>query len=116
MRGLGKFQQSQMTHSGSSSLTYLHAFAVDFVKIDGALIQRLGKSPREDALLKSLAVTCADLRIETIAEWIDSDDKLRCCREIGFCFGQGRHFGGSLNELPRSEALGNLAALHKIAY
>src|ERR1017187_7183913 len=38
--------------SGSASLTYLHAFAVDFVKIDGALVQRLGKSPREDALLK----------------------------------------------------------------
>jgi EAL domain-containing protein (putative c-di-GMP-specific phosphodiesterase class I) len=86
--------------SGAASLTYLHTFAVDFVKIDGALIKRLGASPREDALLKSLAVTCKGLNIETIAEWIDSDEKLRKCREMGFGFGQGRQFGDPLTELP----------------
>jgi len=66
--------------AGAASLQYLHGLAVDFIKMDGALIQRLGKSPREDALLKSVLSTCAELRIETIAEWIDSPDKLQRCR------------------------------------
>ncbi|HEY4266546.1 MAG TPA: EAL domain-containing protein [Micropepsaceae bacterium] len=87
--------------SGAASLQYLHSFTIDFVKIDGAVIQRMGKSPREDALLKSMLSTCAELHIETVAEWIDSPEKLQRCRDIGFQHGQGRHFGGSLTELPK---------------
>jgi EAL domain-containing protein (putative c-di-GMP-specific phosphodiesterase class I) len=87
--------------SGAASLQYLHAFAVDFVKVDGGLIQRLGQSPREDALLKSVLSTCRELGIETIAEWIDSQEKLKRCRDIGFQFGQGRLFGESLPGLPK---------------
>jgi EAL domain-containing protein (putative c-di-GMP-specific phosphodiesterase class I) len=77
---------------------------VDFVKVDGGVIQRLGKSVREDAVLKSVLSTCAELHIETVAEWIDSPDKLQRCRDVGFQFGQGRHFGGSLAELPKDAA------------
>mgnify|MGYP003351874926 FL=1 len=87
--------------AGAASLQYLHGLTVDFVKVDGALVQRMGKSPREDALLRGILSTCADLHIETIAEWIDSMDKMRRCRDAGFRLGQGRHFGGPLNELPR---------------
>jgi EAL domain-containing protein (putative c-di-GMP-specific phosphodiesterase class I) len=90
--------------SGAASLHYLHAFAVDFVKVDGGLIGRLGQSPREDALLKSVLSSCRELGIETIAEWIDSPEKLQRCRDMGFQFGQGRFFGGSLSELPKAAA------------
>ena len=92
--------------SGAASLQYLHGFTVDFVKVDGAVIQRLGKSPREDALLKSVLSTCTELEIETVAEWIDSPEKLQRCRDIGFHYGQGRHFGGSLSELPKPVSQG----------
>ncbi len=87
--------------AGAASLQYLHGLTVDFVKVDGGVIQRLGKSPREDALLKSVLATCAELHIETVAEWIDSPEKLQRCKDIGFRYGQGRYFGGSLAELPR---------------
>lgn len=87
--------------AGAASLQYLHGLTVDFVKVDGGVIQRLGKSPREDALLKSVLSTCSELHIETVAEWIDSPDKLQRCRDIGFQLGQGRHFGASLAELPK---------------
>ena len=88
--------------SGAASLQYLHGFTVDFVKVDGAVIQRMGKSSREDALLKSVLSTCAELKIETVAEWIDSPEKLKRCRDIGFQYGQGHHFGNSLTELPKA--------------
>jgi EAL domain-containing protein (putative c-di-GMP-specific phosphodiesterase class I) len=90
--------------SGAASLQYLHSFTVDFVKLDGAVIQRMGKSPREDALIRSMLSTCRELHIETVAEWIDSAEKLQRCRDMGFQHGQGRHFGGSLSELPRVAA------------
>ncbi len=99
--------------AGAASLQYLHAFTVDFVKMDGAVVQRLGKSAREDALLKSVLGTCADLQIETIAEWIDSPERLQLCKDLGFQFGQGRHFGGSLAELPQVAAPAPKAARRK---
>jgi len=91
--------------AGAASLQYLHGLTVDFVKFDGGVIQRLGKSPREDALLKSVLATCNELHIETVAEWIDSADKLQRCKDIGFNCGQGRHFGGSLAELPKDHSM-----------
>jgi EAL domain-containing protein (putative c-di-GMP-specific phosphodiesterase class I) len=91
--------------SGAASLQYLHGFTVDFVKVDGGVIRRLGTSPREDAFLKSVLSTCAELKIKTVAEWIDSPEKLERCRDIGFHFGQGRQFGPSVSELPKAAGL-----------
>jgi len=87
--------------AGVTTDQYLDALAVDFIKIDGALIQRIGKSEREDAYLRSVLARCAERRIETIAEWIDSADKLKRCVAMGFRLGQGRHFGATLTSLPR---------------
>ena len=88
--------------AGAASLQYLHAFEVDFVKIDGSLIKRLGASPRDDALLRSVQSTCAELGIKTIAEWIENEDRFKKAREIGFGYGQGRHFGAPLAAIPAS--------------
>jgi EAL domain-containing protein (putative c-di-GMP-specific phosphodiesterase class I) len=88
--------------SGAASLEYLRGFAVDFLKVDGALIRRIGQSAREDALLKGVLKTCDDIGIDTIAEWVDTPDKLQRCREIGFLMGQGRYFGGALQAFPKA--------------
>ncbi len=91
--------------AGAASLQYLHGLTVDFVKVDGALVRRMGKSPREDALLRGILKTCAELHIETIAEWIDDGAKLERCREAGFGLGQGRYLGGGLTALPAPELM-----------
>ena len=94
--------------AGAASLQYLHGFTVDFIKIDGGVVQRLGKSQREDTLLKSVLSTCAELGIATIAEWIDSPERLQRCRDMGFHLGQGRHFGSSIPALPKPAAQSDL--------
>jgi EAL domain-containing protein (putative c-di-GMP-specific phosphodiesterase class I) len=93
--------------AGAASLQYLHGFSVDFLKVDGSLIRRIGNSQRDDALLKGVLQTCSDLGIETVAEWIDSPEKLQRCRDIGFMMGQGRYFGGALTEFPKPMMLMN---------
>ena len=47
-------------------------FPVDFVKFDGAMIKKIGSSPRDDALLAGLAKLCGEMKVDTIAEWISS--------------------------------------------
>ena len=88
--------------AGAATLQYLHGLTVDFVKVDGGLIDKLGKSPREDALVRSVLASCSELGVDTIAEWIDSLEKLKHCKAFGFQFGQGRHFGAALTSLPRA--------------
>lgn len=93
--------------AGAASMHYLHGLAVDFVKFDGGMIQRLGTSARDDALLKGVLSTCADLKSKTIAEWIDSEERLKRCIALGFNLGQGRLFGEPLHELPNPNSAAN---------
>jgi EAL domain-containing protein (putative c-di-GMP-specific phosphodiesterase class I) len=87
--------------AGAATQQYLDALTVDFIKVDGSLINRIGKSERDDAYLRAVIARCAERRIETIAEWIDSAEKLKRCVAMGFRLGQGRHFGATLTSLPR---------------
>jgi EAL domain-containing protein (putative c-di-GMP-specific phosphodiesterase class I) len=86
--------------AGSASMQYLHAFEVDFVKFDGAMIRKIGGSRRDDALLAGLAKLCGEIGVTTIAEWIESEAMARAAREMGFHQGQGKWLGVPLKELP----------------
>ena len=78
--------------AGAASVNYLHAFPVDFVKFDGAMIKKIGSSPRDDALLAGLAKLCADMKVTTIAEWIEDEALAKAARALGFRHGQGHYF------------------------
>ena len=86
--------------AGSASINYLHAFPVDFVKFDGAMIKKIGSSKRDDALLAGLAKLCGEMGVTTIAEWIESEAMAKAAREMGFQYGQGKWLGAPLKELP----------------
>ena len=86
--------------AGAASINYLHAFPVDFVKFDGAMIQKIGASKRDDALLAGLAKLCDELGVTTIAEWIESEDMAKAARALGFHHGQGKWLGAPLLEIP----------------
>ncbi|HTW34950.1 MAG TPA: EAL domain-containing protein [Rhizomicrobium sp.] len=86
--------------AGATSLQYLHGLHVDFVKMDGTLIQRLGKSTREDTLLRGIVKLCAELNLTTIAECVENETLLARARDIGFVLGQGHHLGKPAATLP----------------
>ena len=79
--------------AGAASLNYLHAFHVDFVKFDGALVKKIGVSPREDTLLKGLIKLCVELGVHTVAEYIEDEKVCKAATDMGFDYGQGYHFG-----------------------
>jgi EAL domain-containing protein (putative c-di-GMP-specific phosphodiesterase class I) len=92
--------------AGAASLNYLHAFAVDFVKFDGKLIHQIGQSQRDDALLAGLAKLCAEMKVDTIAEWIESESMAKAALGLGFRHGQGRWMGPPLAEIPVAQPVG----------
>jgi len=89
--------------AGAASLQYLHGFAVDFVKLDGALVKKLGASPRDDLLIRGVVKMCGELGVETIAECIEDETLLKRARDTGFDLGQGRHFGMAQPGLPKPQ-------------
>ncbi|MBW8834940.1 MAG: GGDEF domain-containing protein [Burkholderia sp.] len=86
--------------AGAASINYLHAFQVDFVKFDGAMIKKIGSSKRDDALLAGLAKLCGEMGITTIAEWIEDEAMAKCVREMGFHQGQGKWLGAPSKAFP----------------
>ena len=86
--------------AGAASVNYLHAFQVDFVKFDGAMIQKIGTSKRDDALLAGLAKLCGEMGIATIAGWIETKTMAEAARAMGFQHGQGKWIGAPLKEIP----------------
>jgi len=86
--------------AGAASVNYLHAFQVDFVKFDGAMIQKIGSSKRDDALLAGLAKLCGEMGITTIAEWIESEAMAKAAHAMGFHHGQGKWLGAPMLEIP----------------
>jgi len=86
--------------AGAASINYLHAFQVDFVKFDGAMIMKIGRSERDDALLGGMAKLCGEMGVTTIAEWIENEAMAKAVRTMGFHCGQGKWLGAPMLEIP----------------
>ena len=87
--------------AGASSFQYLQALNVDYVKIDGKYIRKILSSQRDLALVKNLALMCADLGFKVIAEYIETVQQVEILRELGIEYGQGYLFGKPASD-PRS--------------
>jgi len=79
--------------AGSASFQYLQALTVDFVKIDGAYVDRLGRSAKDDAMIRGLVRLCDELGIVTIGERVETRAQADTLRRLGVKYGQGWLFG-----------------------
>lgn len=79
--------------SGAVSLDYLHAFAVDLVKIDGKYVRNLDQGGRHAALLQGIVELTRKLGAATIAEMVETDAQRATLKSAGVGFGQGYLFG-----------------------
>jgi diguanylate cyclase (GGDEF)-like protein len=75
--------------SGYSSFAYLQNLNVDFLKIDGAFIRGLAKSPTDFAMVKSMYQVSHAFGLKTIAEYVENDTILDILRDIGVEYAQG---------------------------
>ncbi len=79
--------------AGAASYDYLRRLSVDTVKIDGSFVQGLESDPRARTLIGHLVELCRSLKVETIAEMIETEAAADVLREIGVDLGQGWLFG-----------------------
>jgi len=79
--------------SGFSSFQYIRQLPIDFVKIEGMFVCNMLNDPKDMAFVKTLAVLAKEFGIQTIAEYVESEDLLKAAHAIGIDLAQGYHTG-----------------------
>jgi predicted signal transduction protein with EAL and GGDEF domain len=75
--------------TGFASLAYLNDFPFSKLKIDRKFSGNIDQSPRTTAIIKGIAQTTRDLRIELVAEGIETEIQLESMRKFGINAIQG---------------------------
>ncbi|WP_072619364.1 two-component system response regulator [Spirulina major] len=82
--------------TGFSSLSYLHRFPMDTLKIDQSFVSRIGEAPKNLEIVQAIIALGHNLGIETIAEGIETAHQLAHLRALGCEYGQGYFFARPL--------------------
>ena len=80
---------------GYSSLSYLHRFPIDILKIDRAFVSRLTEQDGGPELARAVVMLGATLGLETVAEGIENEDQVAALLDLGCVAGQGFLFASS---------------------
>jgi diguanylate cyclase (GGDEF)-like protein len=73
--------------TGYSSLSYLHRFPINTLKIDRSFINIL--TPDQDHVVKAIVALAHGLKMDAVAEGIETQEQLKQLRDLGCEFGQG---------------------------
>lgn len=79
--------------AGFSNYSYLKRLAVDYLKIDGGLVQGMLDSQVDSAIVRSLIDLCRTLRLGSIAEFVDSEKLIDGLTMMGVDYLQGYSIG-----------------------
>ena len=75
--------------SGLSSFNYLKHFPVDGIKIDGLFVKGIARNYLDYALVESIQKIGTSLGLQTIAEYVETEDIAKKLTQIGVVLGQG---------------------------
>ena len=79
--------------TGLSSFNYLKNLPVDYLKIDGSFIKEITRDPIDRAMVQSINDIGHVMGMETIAEFVESEEILQVLQEIGVDYVQGYAIG-----------------------
>tara|TARA_R110000868_G_scaffold108842_3_gene296792 strand:- start:19558 stop:21123 length:1566 start_codon:yes stop_codon:yes gene_type:complete len=82
--------------AGAAGFQYLRDFPADIVKIDGSYVRQPQLGERDAAILRGMVSLCAELKLETVAEMIETEQRAKEMQALGVTYGQGYYFGKPL--------------------
>ncbi len=92
LRNMGVQVQIDDFGTGSSSLSYLHRFRVDTLKIDRSFVNMMGTPGDRAAMIRAIITLARDMGISVVAEGVETPDQsakllsFKCDRGQGYLF------------------------------
>ena len=83
--------------TGYSSLAYLKRFSIDVLKIDKSFINDVSIDADSAAIVSAIAVLAKSLKLDIVAEGVETRDQLEMVRRIGCDRMQGYFFSRPLD-------------------
>ena len=81
---------------GYSSLSYLKRFPIDTLKVDRAFVSGLGADDDDTAIVAGVLAMARGLRLDVVAEGVETAEQLEALRLLSCPFAQGFHFAQPL--------------------
>ncbi len=75
--------------TGYSSLAYLHRFPIDTLKIDRSFVSSMREKHDNLEIVRVILALAHSLRLDVVAEGVETEQELQTLREFGCTFGQG---------------------------
>jgi len=85
--------------TGYSNFMHLIHLNVDYLKIDGSIIQNIVTDKNSEIIVKTIVDFTYQLGIETIAEFVDSQELLDKVIELGIDYSQGYFLGKPVSSM-----------------
>ncbi|NAZ75524.1 EAL domain-containing protein [Kineococcus sp. T13] len=105
VRGLGVRLALDDFGTGYASFSYLQRFHPDVVKIDRCFVQGVGRSPRDDLLVRSLVQLGLQLGCEVVAEGVEDRHQAAALAALGVRRAQGHLFSAACSAEQLEERL-----------
>ncbi|QAU36065.1 EAL domain-containing protein [Janthinobacterium sp. 17J80-10] len=83
--------------TGYSSLAYLQKLPLDVLKIDKAFIHALAKNPGDAEIVRLILALAAALKLDTVAEGVETAEQANLLEIMGCNMGQGYAFSRSVS-------------------
>lgn len=96
--------------TGYSSLSYLRAFPFSKLKIDRSFVRDLPQENGCEAIIQAVIALAKSIRLQTVAEGVESLDHLIRVKAAGCDMAQGFHFSPAV---PMSELLATIDAINQ---
>ncbi len=98
--------------TGLSSLGYLRTLPVTVLKIDGSFVLDSANNERTESMVRAIAQLAHTMGMETVAEFVETDDLRIRMAKLGVDFGQGFAMG---RPTPLSDVLADLHLYEELA-
>lgn len=82
---------------GYSSLGYINEYPIDKIKIDQSFINRVSDNPRVAAVVRSIGLLSKELKVDLVAEGVETREQLEFLKELDCEYGQGFLFAKPLS-------------------